>query len=166
MARRLGVALGADGRRIVTAESCTGGLVAAACTSIEGSSDWFDGAFVTYTLDAKVRYLGVDADLLATHGAVSEPTARAMAEGALARSAADLAVAVTGIAGPGGGEPMTPVGTVWFAWSMRELEAVVTRRTAVHRLTGSRATVRTGAVQVALEGMLALVASTCAGRRR
>ena len=96
-------ALRARGLCIATAESCTGGLIAGACTELAGSSDWFDRGFVTYSNEAKAEMLGVDASLIASQGAVSEPVARAMAGGALARSRADLAVAVTGVAGPGGG---------------------------------------------------------------
>ena len=98
--------------RLATAESCTGGLIAASCTELSGSSDWFERGFVTYSNEAKTEMLGVDAALIAAHGAVSEPVARAMAEGALARSRADIAVAVTGIAGPTGGSADKPVGTV------------------------------------------------------
>ncbi len=109
-------ALRARGWRIAAAESCTGGLIAAACTSVAGSSDWFERGFVTYSNEAKTELLGVPTALLAAHGAVSEPVARAMAEGALARAPVQLAVAVTGIAGPGGAVPGKPVGTVWLAW--------------------------------------------------
>ncbi|KZE35460.1 CinA family protein [Chelatococcus daeguensis] len=107
------------GLKIATAESCTGGLVAGALTAIAGSSDVVERGFVTYSNEAKVEAIGVDADLIGEHGAVSEPVARAMATGALARSRADLAVAVTGIAGPGGGSAAKPVGLVHFAVAMR-----------------------------------------------
>ncbi|WP_408014972.1 CinA family protein, partial [Sandarakinorhabdus rubra] len=100
----------AIGRRVATAESCTGGLVAAALTEIAGSSDVVDRGFITYSNEAKMELLGVPADVLASHGAVSEPTARAMAAGALARSRAGVAVSITGIAGPGGATPGKPVG--------------------------------------------------------
>ncbi|MCM0608273.1 MAG: CinA family protein [Ideonella sp. WA131b] len=113
---RLAGLLAARGERLATAESCTGGLIAAACTARAGSSDWFERGFVTYSNEAKTELLGVDAALLAAHGAVSEEVARAMVAGALARSRATLAVAVTGIAGPGGAVPGKPVGTVWLAW--------------------------------------------------
>jgi nicotinamide-nucleotide amidase len=115
----LAEALLARGWMLAAAESCTGGLIAAACTALPGSSRWFERGFVTYGNAAKVEQLGVAQELLDAHGAVSEPVARAMAEGALARSHADLALAVTGIAGPGGAVPGKPVGTVWLAWSVR-----------------------------------------------
>jgi len=111
----LGDALRARGWRLAAAESCTGGAIAAACTAIAGSSDWFERGFVTYSNDAKTELLGVPAALIAAHGAVSEPVVRAMAEGACARAPVQLAVAVTGIAGPGGAVPGKPVGTVWLA---------------------------------------------------
>ncbi|HEY9067754.1 MAG TPA: nicotinamide-nucleotide amidohydrolase family protein, partial [Burkholderiaceae bacterium] len=110
----LGDALRRAGLTIASAESCTGGLIAAACTGIAGSSDWFERGFVTYSNEAKTESLGVPAALIAAHGAVSDAVARAMAEGALAHSRAQIAVAVTGIAGPGGGSPGKPVGTVWM----------------------------------------------------
>ena len=108
----LAQALREGGLRLATAESCTGGLIAAACTAVAGSSDWFERGFVTYSNAAKTEAIGVDAALIAAHGAVSEEVALAMARGALAHSQADLAVAVTGIAGPGGATPGKPVGTV------------------------------------------------------
>ena len=108
-------ALRSRGLRLATAESCTGGLIAAACTSLAGSSEWFERGFVTYSNEAKTELLGVPAALIEEHGAVSEAVARAMAEGALQRSRAQVAVSVTGIAGPGGGTPAKPVGTVWLA---------------------------------------------------
>jgi nicotinamide-nucleotide amidase len=119
LAADLGRRLLARGWRVTTAESCTGGLVAGAITAIAGSSDWFDRGFVTYSNAAKRELLGVPEAVLAAHGAVSEPCAVAMAEGALVRSGAMLAVAVTGIAGPSGGSEEKPVGTVCFAWAQR-----------------------------------------------
>ena len=106
------------GWMLATAESCTGGLIAAACTDLAGSSSWFERGFVTYSNAAKAQMLGVDAALIAQHGAVSEPVARAMAQGALQRAHAQVALAVTGVAGPGGGSADKPVGTVWFAWAL------------------------------------------------
>lgn len=111
--------LQARGRSFATAESCTGGLIAASCTELAGSSAWFERGFVTYSNEAKTELLGVPAELIARHGAVSEEVARAMAAGALAHSRADIAVAVTGIAGPTGGSDAKPVGTVWLAWAER-----------------------------------------------
>ena len=102
---------------LATAESCTGGMVAAACTDLAGSSAWLERGFVTYSNAAKTQMLSVDAQLIASHGAVSEPVARAMAQGALQHSAAQIALAITGVAGPGGGSVAKPVGTVWFAFA-------------------------------------------------
>lgn len=143
----LGVALRARGWRLVTAESCTGGLIAAACTSVAGSSDWFERGFVSYSNAAKSELLGVPAALIECHGAVSAEVARAMAEGALTRSRADLAVAVTGIAGPGGGTPGKPVGTVWLALVRRGGQAA---EAELLQLAGDRAAVREQTVAVAL----------------
>ena len=102
---------------LAAAESCTGGMVAAACTDLAGSSAWLERGFVTYSNAAKTQMLDVDAQMIATHGAVSEPVARAMAQGALLHSAAQVALAITGVAGPGGGSEAKPVGTVWFAFA-------------------------------------------------
>ena len=134
---------------LATAESCTGGLIAAACTDLAGSSDWFERGFVTYSNAAKTELLGVPAALIEAHGAVSEPVARAMAEGAVARSRAQLAVAVTGVAGPTGGSADKPVGTVWFGWATPE--GVFTEH---RRFDGDRATVRQATVAHALDGLL------------
>lgn len=140
------------GWMLATAESCTGGLIAAACTEVAGSSAWFDRAVVSYSNEAKTELLGVDAALIAAHGAVSEPVARAMAEGMLARSKATVAVAVTGIAGPGGGTPDKPVGTVWLAWACRGQAT----RAEKHLFPGDRAAVRWQTCAVALEGVRVL----------
>ncbi|MEM1432532.1 MAG: CinA family protein [Pseudomonadota bacterium] len=139
---------------LVTAESCTGGLLAGVLTDLAGSSSWFYGGFVTYTLEAKRRCLGVEAQTLDRWGAVSEPTAQAMAAGALAHSSADLSVSVTGVAGPGGGEPLLPVGTVWFGWAERGRTLI---HTAEHQFEGDRASVRDQAVDRALQGLLRLL---------
>ncbi len=149
LAKRVGERLKARRATVVTAESCTGGWVAQAITSVDGSSTWFDRGFVTYSNDAKRELLGVGAETLAGHGAVSEETAREMARGALERSGATLAVSVTGIAGPGGGTPQKPVGTVCFAWA---LAAGVTSET--RRFSGNRESVRRQSVIRALEGVL------------
>lgn len=131
------------------AESCTGGLIAASCTSLSGSSDWFERGFVTYSNVAKAQQLGVPADLIARYGAVSEPVARAMAQGALAYAAAQCSLAVTGVAGPTGGSPDKPVGTVWFGWAVGEQLWSECRR-----FDGDRAAVRAVTVQHALAGLL------------
>ncbi len=150
LAAELGRALLARGWRIATAESCTGGLIAGAITDVAGSSEWFERGFVTYSNAAKEEMLGVPRAMLDEHGAVSEPVARAMAEGALARSSADSAVSVTGVAGPGGGTPAKPVGMVCFAWARRG--SATSSRT--HHLAGNRADVRAASVAIALQGLL------------
>ena len=151
LAAELGVRLVGRKALCVTAESCTGGLVAGAITAVAGSSGWFDRGFVTYSNEAKMEALGVPEATLAQHGAVSEATARAMAEGALARSRANIAVAVTGVAGPSGGSPEKPVGMVCFAWAQSGAGATV----ATHHFPGDRQAVREASVAVALQGMLA-----------
>jgi nicotinamide-nucleotide amidase len=143
----------ATGRTLVTAESCTGGWIAKACTDRPGSSRWFRGGAVVYTDELKVTLLGVPPPTLAGHGAVSEATVRALACGALERLGGDVAVAVSGIAGPDGGTPDKPVGTVWFAWAVRTPGGTDVRA-AVHRLSGDREQVRRQAVAVALRGVL------------
>jgi nicotinamide-nucleotide amidase len=153
LAATLGQALLVSGHRVVTAESCTGGLVAAAITAIAGSSDWFERGFVTYSNEAKCELLGVPRALIDTHGAVSEPVARAMAEGALAHSDADCALSVTGIAGPGGGTPTKPVGTVCFGWCVPGSSALA----LTHSLPGDRGAVRARSVEIALRGMIDLL---------
>jgi len=139
---------------LTTAESCTGGLIAATCTDLAGSSAWFDRGFVTYSNDAKTEQLGVPPELIAAHGAVSEPVARAMATGALARSHAHMAVAVTGIAGPSGGSPDKPVGTVWLAWAWRTDSRVTAVQAEKREFPGDRAAVRQATVHAALAGIL------------
>ncbi len=144
-------ALRARGLTLATAESCTGGLIAAACTAVAGSSDWFERGFVTYSNAAKTELLGVDAGVIAAVGAVSEGVARAMAEGALVHSRAQLSVAVTGIAGPGGASKGKPVGTVWLALARRG----GTTQSELLTLAGDRAAVREQTVQHALARLLA-----------
>lgn len=139
----------ARGWRLATAESCTGGLIAAHCTALSGSSAWFERGFVTYSNEAKTEMLGVPPELIAAHGAVSEPVALAMAEGALRQSTADVVVAVTGIAGPTGGSPGKPVGTVWIAWAVRGVPA----HAACHLFAGDRSQVREATVRDALAGV-------------
>jgi len=138
---------------LATAESCTGGLIAAACTDLAGSSVWFERGFVSYSNAAKTELLGVPADLIEAHGAVSEPVARAMVEGALRHSRAQVAVAVTGVAGPGGGSPDKPVGTVWFGWATPD--GVVTDKRC---FDGDRQHVREATVQHALLRLKQLLA--------
>lgn len=138
---------------LVTAESCTGGWIGKALTDVSGSSTWVEGGFITYSNSAKEKLLGVPAKLLQTHGAVSEPVVRAMAESALGQTEADIAVAVSGIAGPSGGSADKPVGLVWFAWTRRGRE---TRSTAVH-FSGGRDAVRRATVIYALDGVRPLI---------
>jgi len=137
------------GLMMATAESCTGGLIAAACTDVSGSSDWFERGFVTYSNAAKTELLGVPAELIETHGAVSEPVARAMAAGALVHAPVQLTVAVTGVAGPTGGSADKPVGTVWFGWA-----TPAGSFTEHQRFDGDRAAVRAATVRHALAGLL------------
>lgn len=153
LARDVGQALHAEGQLLATAESCTGGGVAQAITDIAGSSAWFERGFVTYTNLSKTEMLGVPAQLIASHGAVSEEVAAAMARGALAHSGAQVAVATTGIAGPGGAVPGKPVGTVCFGWAIAG--AVRTERLV---FAGERQAVREQAVVHALQGLLKLKA--------
>jgi len=147
----------ARGEMLATAESCTGGLIAAACTDLAGSSQWFERGFVSYSNAAKTELLGVPAALIAAHGAVSEPVARAMAEGAITHSHAQVSVAVTGVAGPSGGTPDKPVGTVWFAWS-------VAGRTVseVQQFAGDRQAVRVATLRHACQQLLTLLATPAA----
>jgi nicotinamide-nucleotide amidase len=152
LALKLGRALQVRGRRLAAAESCTGGWIAKALTDIAGSSQWFEGGVVAYSNAAKTELLGVPADVLATHGAVSEEATRAMADGARRRFAADLAVAVSGIAGPGGGTKDKPIGTVHFAWAAPN-GVVAARRV----FAGGRESVRRQTVALALERLIELV---------
>ena len=138
--------------KVVTAESCTGGLIAATLTAIAGSSDVVDRAFVTYSNEAKRDMIGVPWKAIMTHGAVSEPVARAMAEGALARSDADLAVSVTGVAGPGGGTPEKPVGLVHFGALRKGHETIAER----HIFSGDRDGIRRVSVLTALSMLTSL----------
>ncbi|MEO7056723.1 MAG: nicotinamide-nucleotide amidohydrolase family protein [Caldimonas sp.] len=155
---RLAAALCARSAMLATVESCTGGLVAAACTSLAGSSLWFERGIVSYSNAAKTGLLGVSADLIAAHGAVSAEVARAMAEGVLRASPARFAVAVTGVAGPGGGTAAKPVGTVWLAVCERGGTATATLLQA----RGDRATIRGRAVARVLELALDAVLDTAA----
>jgi nicotinamide-nucleotide amidase len=154
LAARVGRHLLKGRRHAATAESCSGGWIAKALTDIAGSSEWFLEGFVTYSNESKVRRLGVPRAVLKRHGAVSEATVRAMAAGALRRSKAQVAVAVTGIAGPGGAVPGKPVGTVWLGWSTRRGGAIRVA-TALRRFRGDREAVRRKTVRAALQGLLA-----------
>jgi nicotinamide-nucleotide amidase len=148
----LGQRLVARGGTLATAESCTGGLIAALCTDVPGSSAWFTGGVVAYANEVKRDVLGLDPALLATHGAVSEPVVRAMATGVRRLTGARYAVAVSGVAGPDGGTPEKPVGTVWLA--IADGDAVQTRR---FLFPGDRAAVRQATAEAAVEALLALL---------
>ena len=152
LARETGGQLSRRGLSIATAESCTGGWIAKIMTDIPGSSGWFDRGFVTYTNQAKQDMLGVQATTLQQYGAVSEHTVREMASGAISNSRAHVSVAVSGIAGPGGGSAEKPVGTVWLAWA-----AGNDLRTLGVHLSGDRNRVRQQAVELALQGVLDII---------
>ncbi|RDE22346.1 CinA family protein [Motiliproteus coralliicola] len=149
----LAQALLAKGWRAVTAESCTGGGVAHQLTALAGSSDWLEGGFVTYSNAMKQRLLGVPETVFTGPGAVSQECVEAMARGALQHSDAQISVAISGIAGPGGGTPDKPVGTVWFAWASTGGDL----KSLCHRFNGDRQTVRDQAVVAAISGMLRMV---------
>ena len=142
----------ARGWMLATAESCTGGMIAAACTDLAGSSQWFERGFVTYSNEAKAEMLAVPPGLIEEHGAVSESVARAMADGALAHSRAQVSLAVTGIAGPTGGTEAKPVGTVWFAWCVGG-----ETHSEMQHFAGDRAAVRMATVRYALKRLLSLL---------
>lgn len=150
---QVGALLKAHGLMLATAESCTGGGVAQLITEVAGSSAWFECGFVTYSNRSKQQLLDVSPATLTQHGAVSEATVREMVRGALARSNADVALSVSGIAGPEGGSAEKPVGTVWFAWGYRQ--GACTAR--VHQLRGSRAQIRAQAVTIAMQGVVELL---------
>ncbi len=150
LAAKVGALLCINGQKLATAESCTGGWVAQCLTAVAGSSDWFERGFVTYSNEAKSEMLGVEADTLLAHGAVSEATAAAMAAGALRHSHADWALAVTGIAGPGGGSKDKPVGMVCFGWAAFDGRV----DTQTRHFAGDREQVRAQSVAHALQGVL------------
>jgi nicotinamide-nucleotide amidase len=152
LAIQAGVALADKSLMLATAESCTGGLVAAAITDVSGSSGWFERGFVTYSNEAKSTMLGVPARLIRDHGAVSEEVAHAMAEGALLNSRAQVALSITGVAGPNGGTPDKPVGMVCFGWSNR-----ITTQTETQRFRGDRGQIRRQAAEHAMRGLLELI---------
>ena len=149
----IGGALAAQKLMLACAESCTGGWISEVVTATAGSSEWFERGFVTYSNNAKRQMLGVSDETLATQGAVSEATAREMALGALVHSGAGIALAVTGIAGPGGGSPGKPVGTVCFAWCRDRVSAI----SETHCFSGDREAVRRQAVVTSLQGLLSLL---------
>jgi nicotinamide-nucleotide amidase len=153
LAVRVGRLLLDTRRSVATAESCSGGWIAKALTDIAGSSQWFDQGFVTYSNESKTSCLGVPRAVLRRHGAVSEAVARAMAIGALRRTGAQVAVAVTGIAGPGGATPGKPVGTVWLAWASRR-GRVIRVAPQLKWFRGDREAVRRKTVRAALQGLL------------
>lgn len=155
LSAQVGALLKAHGLMLVTAESCTGGGVAQAITDIAGSSAWFERGLVTYSNASKVEMLAVRQATLDAHGAVSEATVREMLEGALTHSNAQVALAITGIAGPDGGTPAKPVGTVWFAWGIKHGARIA----RVHQLHGTRAEIRAQAVIIALQGTLEILAN-------
>lgn len=154
LAEEVGAALKSRGLMLATAESCTGGWVSEAVTMVPGSSDWFERGFVTYTYISKREMLGVKEGTLEKRGAVSEEVVREMVEGALARSHAQVAVAVSGVAGPSGGTPEKPVGTVCLAWALKGGAP----RSETKRFAGDREAVRRQSVEHALKGVLALLA--------
>jgi nicotinamide-nucleotide amidase len=162
LAARVGQALKAKGMMMATAESCTGGWIAQAVTAVPGSSQWFERGFVTYTYISKREMLGVKPETLDVHGAVSEQTVREMTQGALARSHAQVAVSVSGTAGPSGGTVQKPVGTVCFGWGA--IDGAL--QSAVVHFDGDREAVRRQAVAYALERVLAQVASAQAPRQQ
>lgn len=149
LATEVGLLLKKTGVKLVTAESCTGGWLAQAITSVPGSSLWFDRGFVTYSNEAKIDMLGVAAATLTQHGAVSEAVAREMAQGAIRQSQAHLSVAITGVAGPDGGTADKPVGLVWFAFGQKRGYVEAVRQ----QLTGDRAAIRARSVLFALDGL-------------
>jgi len=153
LVKRVAKQLRAAGQTIATAESCTGGLLAKCLTDLPGSSDYFERGWVTYSNEAKTAELGIGTNLLLQRGAVSETVALAMVRGVLTACGADHAVAVTGIAGPAGGTPDKPVGTVWIAWGLRR-HGRVRVHAQHHRLRGNRDTVRRRTVAAALRGLL------------
>lgn len=153
LARELGDKLRARGWKLATAESCTGGWVGQLVTSLPGSSHWYERGFITYANAAKVEMLGVPAETLAAHGAVSEETAMAMAAGALKQSHAQATLAITGIAGPGGGTPQKPVGLVCYGWALADGTVI----SSTCRLDGDREEIRSRAAAAALRGLIELV---------
>ena len=153
LAAQVGGLLKAHGLMLATAESCTGGGVAQAITDVAGSSAWFERGFITYSNEAKHEMLGVAQDTLLRHGAVSEAVVREMSMGAIQHSHAQVSLAVSGVAGPDGGTPDKPVGTIWFSWCIKGKVCVA----HMHRLTGNRAEIRAQSVHIALQGVVDLL---------
>jgi nicotinamide-nucleotide amidase len=160
IAKELADVLVPHGWKITLAESCTGGLVCATLTELAGSSDWFERGYITYSNQAKTESLGVSADLISSFGAVSEPVAQAMAEGALGNAKVKAAIAITGIAGPAGGSAEKPVGTVCFGWSIQNATGTIETTCATKVFQGDRQAVRLQATVHALSELLALLKST------
>lgn len=154
LAGSVGARLVAQHVTLVTAESCTGGWIAKVCTDVPGSSDWFAGGVVAYSNALKTGLLGVAGSLLAEQGAVSEPVVRGMALGALQRTSATVAVAVSGVAGPAGGTSAKPVGTVWLAWAWREADGSFRIESHLDHFAGDREAVRRRTVYRALQRLL------------
>jgi len=161
LAEQLGESLEQKKQYLATAESCTGGQIAETITAIPGSSNYFDRGFVTYSNEAKQEMLGVSATVIKQHGAVSEEVARAMAEGAIQHSCAQVSIAVTGIAGPGGGSREKHVGTVWLAWSMinPQQRGIIKTYANCYNFSGNRIQIRTQAVEMALQELLKVLSS-------
>lgn len=153
LAGEVGDRLRARGWMLATAESCTGGWVGHLLTALPGSSQWYERGFIPYANDAKIEMLGVPGELLAMHGAVSEEVTSAMAAGALAHSHAQAALAISGIAGPGGGTPQKPVGLVCYGWALTD----GTLMSSTCRLSGDREEIRSRAVAAALRGLIDLL---------
>jgi nicotinamide-nucleotide amidase len=154
LAGAVGRHLAARTAKLVTAESCSGGWIAKVCTDVAGSSDWFAGGIVAYANSLKTALLGVPETMLAEHGAVSEAVVRAMARAALQRTGAGVAVAVSGVAGPAGGTPQKPVGTVWLAWAWREQDGTCRIESQLESFHGDREAIRRLTVQRALQRLL------------
>ena len=156
LAKQVGLALTRQGLMLASAESCTGGWLGQIVTSIPGSSAWYESGFITYTANSKQEMLGVSTKILKEYGEVSEQTAREMAHGAVTRSSAQVAVSITGIAGPGGGTTNKPVGMVCFAWEMKDNH----KRSETRHFSGDREAVRQQSVAVAMQGLIALLRDT------
>jgi nicotinamide-nucleotide amidase len=160
LAQKIGARLQASRQKLVTAESCTGGWAAQVVTSVAGSSEWFERGFVTYSNEAKQEALGVPSETLRKHGAVSEETAREMALGALRHSKGSVALSITGVAGPAGGSPSKPVGTVCFGWAAKGTAgSALSAQTETRHFDGDRESVRRQSVIHALEGVIKLLDS-------